>query len=226
MPGFQHIDDRSLAGLYAWLAGKPANPNRRPPAFLNEQKMPEGPVVASGGAPLPEGESQRTPGARNTGMRDYPAGIPVPTNRYTSDYGLQHSDLMSPVWSSILAYDMNKGTVLWRKPLGQDARIEKQGGTNTGIPIGSQRKGMIVTATGIVFATAKGGKLYAFDANNGELLWTAELSHETQGLPAMYAAKGKQYIVVSATAPFTEESIDKSKAPGALPRGYVAYALP
>jgi hypothetical protein len=32
--------------------------------------------------------------------------------------------------------------------------------------------------------------------------------------------------VVSATMPFTDESIDRSKIPGTLPSGYVVYALP
>ncbi|MBK9489743.1 MAG: PQQ-binding-like beta-propeller repeat protein [Haliscomenobacter sp.] len=30
---------------------------------------------------------------------------------------------------------------------------------------------MVVTSTGVVFATAKGGKLYAFDADNGNIPW-------------------------------------------------------
>ena len=159
-------------------------------------------------------------------MRHYPAGVDTPAVRYVSDYGLEYPDLMSPVWSSIMAYDLNTGKVKWRRPLGQDARVALKGGQNTGVPIGSQRKGMIVTASGLLFATSKGGKIYAFDAENGNELWSASLPWETYGMPAMYEAGGRQFIVVSATSPFTKESIDRTKEPGALPRSYVVFALP
>lgn len=220
MPGFSHIDERSVAELFVFIGGT-ANFRGRGSVFT-DTIMPEGPVVASGGAPVYRTAQDR----RDRGMKDYPSGVAAPANRYVTDYGLQYSNLMSPVWSSILAYDMNKGTIKWQRPLGQDVTVEKKGGKNTGIPIGSQRKGMIVTSTGLLFATSKGGKLYAFDAENGNLLWTGELSWETQGLPSMYEVDGRQYIVVSANAPFTKESRDKTKDPGALPPSYVVYALP
>jgi quinoprotein glucose dehydrogenase len=41
----------------------------------------------------------------------------------------------------------------------------------------------------------------------------------------MYELNGKQYLVVNATNNFTKDSYDHSKDPGALPRGYVVYAL-
>ena len=224
MPGFAHIDEKTMGALFVFLGGNATNRNRAPGAG-GLRSLPEGPVVDSGGATLDESFSAAR-GRPQNGMREYPAGLPVPANRYTTDYGLQYSNLMSPVWSSIVAYDLNTGTVKWKKPIGQDVRVAKMGGKNTGIPIGTQRKGMIVTATGILFATAKGGELYALDAENGNTLWKAELPHETHGLPAMYEVKGRQYIVVSATMPFTDESVDRSKIPGVLPSGYVVYALP
>jgi quinoprotein glucose dehydrogenase len=42
----------------------------------------------------------------------------------------------------------------------------------------------------------------------------------------MYELNGKQYLVVNATNAFSRDSNDHSKDPGALPRGYVVYALP
>jgi quinoprotein glucose dehydrogenase len=225
MPGFQHIDDKTMAGLYAFMAGNRGAQPRGGGQQTIKRTLPEGPVVDSGGVTL---DSSFNPvrGRPQNGMRDYPAGLNVPANRYTTDYGLQYSNLMSPVWSSIVAYDLNKGAIKWRIPIGQDIRIAKKGGANTGVPIGTQRKGMIVTSTGILFATSKGGMLYAIDTENGKILWTAALPRETQGLPAMYEVKGRQYIVVSATAPFTDESEDRSKLPGILPASYVVYALP
>jgi quinoprotein glucose dehydrogenase len=42
----------------------------------------------------------------------------------------------------------------------------------------------------------------------------------------MYVSNGKQYLVVNATSNFTKDSFDHSKKEGALPKGYVVYALP
>jgi quinoprotein glucose dehydrogenase len=52
------------------------------------------------------------------------------------------------------------------------------------------------------------------------------MHHEITAMPSMYAINGKQYIVVNATSPFADDSIDRSKEPGALPTGYIVYALP
>lgn len=223
MPGFPHINESSANALYRFLGGGSSNRAMRI-SSSGKTVLPDGPVVASGGAPVKtvDGLYQR----KNL-LSDYPDGVPRPKDNYTTDYGLQYPNLMSPPWSSIMAYDLNKGTIKWRRTLGQDERvIKKGGGSNTGLPIGSQRKGMIVTSSGILFATSKGGKLYAFDAETGAELWRFQLDHETQGLPAMYEVNGKQYIVVSATAPFTVESEDRAKLSGAAPPGYVVFALP
>jgi quinoprotein glucose dehydrogenase len=95
-----------------------------------------------------------------------------------------------------------------------------------GAPTGTQRRGMIVTSTGVVFATAKGGKLYAFDADNGNILWETTLSYESNAQPSMYTLDGEQYLVINATSNFLPDSYNHSKKPGALQRGYVVYALP
>jgi quinoprotein glucose dehydrogenase len=133
--------------------------------------------------------------------------------------------LLSPPWSSIVAYDLNNGTIKWRQPIGEDS-LYVQGDKTKGAPSGTQRKGMIVTSTGIVFATAKGGKLYAFDADNGNILWETTLSYESNAQPSMYTLNGKQYLVINATSNVRNDSYDHSKKPGALKRGYVVYALP
>ena len=57
----------------------------------------------------------------------------------------------------------DKQAILSKRPL------YVQGDQSKGAPGGVLRKGMVVTSTGIVFATAKGGKLYAFDGENGNI---------------------------------------------------------
>lgn len=217
MPGFPHLDDQLIRAMYRYLGG---NPGGRP-GFgrrFDSLPLPEGPVVASGGARI-KPDPKRSPL-----MSGYPEGVPHPQDRYTSDYGLSWPNLLTPPWAWIIAYDLNTGTIKWKKPLGEDSIAVSNGNKHAGTPIGSQRKGMVVTPT-LVFSTAKGGKLYAFDADNGNILWETNLSHETNGQPAMFQINGKQYLVVNATANFSKGDFDRSKKPGALPKGYVVYAL-
>jgi len=128
-----------------------------------------------------------------------------------------------------MAYDLNRGTVKWVKPLGQDRDVTRAGGKDSGVPRGSQRQGMIVTSTGIVFSTGRDGVLYAFDADTGNVLWSAELPMGTEGLPAAYQVKGRTFIVVNATTPRTfglnsrESGIGSPEPLGK--GGYVVFAL-
>ena len=217
MPGFSHVDEETLKALYRYLGGNPRSFNfgRRD----MENKTPNGPVVASGGAKI------KPDAKRNAPMMEYPEDVPHPADRYTTDYGLEWMSLLSPPWSSILAYDLNNGTIKWKQPVGEDS-LFVQGDKTKGAPGGTQRKGMIITLTGILFATAKGGKVYAFDVDNGNILWETTLDHESNAQPSMYTLNGKQYLVINATSDFTPDSYDHSKKPGALPKGYVVYALP
>jgi len=216
MPGFVHVDEETLKALYRYLGGNPMSINFRRNL---EPKTPEGPVVASGGAKITPDENRGQP------MSDYPEDVEHPPVRYTTDYGLDWPGLAAPPWSSIVAYDLNNGTIKWRKPVGQDS-LYVQGDQSKGAPGGVLRKGMIITSTGVVFATAKGGKLYAFDADNGDLLWEQTLSHEVNAQPSMYMLNGKQYLVINATSNFARDSYNHAKKPGALPKGYVVYAIP
>lgn len=217
MPGFTHVSEETIEALYRFLGGVPRRFNFPPEA--NATTLPDGPVVASGGATI-EPDAQRA-----APMMDYPEGVSHPADRYITDYGTEWTGLAAPPWSSIVAYDLNEGTIKWRRPIGLDS-LYGQGDPTRGAPGGTLRKGMIVTSSGIVFATAKGGKLYAFDADNGNILWETTLSHEANAQPSMYTLNGKEYLVINATSNFTRDSYDNSKKPGALPKGYIVYALP
>lgn len=216
MPGFVHMDEESMLGLFKWMGGNPRSINFR---RSTEVTMPEGPVVGSGGAAIADDENKMSP------MADYPEGVERPTDRYTTDYGLEWPALAAPPWSSLVAYDLNEGLIRWRRPVGIDS-LYANGDPSAGAPSGVLRKGMVVTSTGIVFATAKGGKLYAFDSDNGEILWETTLSHESNAQPIMYTVGGKQYLVVNASSNFTRDSHNHSIREGALPKGYVVFGLP
>jgi quinoprotein glucose dehydrogenase len=222
MPPLPHVSDQQAGDMLAFLGGG-ARPRRA--ADLPPAPAPAGPVVANGGIARPA-----VTGPVPEAMQAYPEGVSVPAQRYFTDYGLGYPYLLAPPWSQIIAYDLNKGVIKWRKPLGQDLDVTRAGGRDTGLPRGSQRQGMIVTSTGIVFSTARDGVFYAFDADNGEVLWSHQLPMATEGLPAIYEVKGRHYIVVNATTPHTwglnsrESGIGSPEPPGK--GGYVVFALP
>ncbi|HVY75722.1 MAG TPA: PQQ-binding-like beta-propeller repeat protein [Puia sp.] len=231
MPAFQHLDINALRDIYYFLGKTGGGHAGSLPAYTSDTAMPRGPVVAVGGAPLPPGEKPPGPGRRwFSGPDHYPATVSdTPKQRYTTSYGLEYPFLSAPPWSYIVAYDLNKGIIKWKRPLGQDSAVIREGGNNTGMASGGQRKGMIITSTGVLFSTAKDGRLYAFDADNGNELWHADLPKATEGLPCMYEVHGKHYIVVSATMPLlwgrNKTAADKGRG-GDEPGSYVVFALP
>jgi quinoprotein glucose dehydrogenase len=220
MPALPHLDDAAIAELYAYLApsarrgggGRPGNGGAQ---NSGEAKLPAGPVVASGGVLIPQAAPRKTVG--------YPEGYTGPKALYveSNNWGVGVPDLLSPPWSSIVAYDLNKGTIKWKIPLGNDDKIP--GSKNLSIPNGSQGKGMIVTSTGVLFSTALDGRVYAYDADNGNILWAANLGRGNPGgIPAMYEANGRQYLVVCSVGGL----LDKTKKETDVPKGYIVYALP
>ena len=221
MPPLGHIEDDQIRELLVYLGGGGARrPDDSPAA------MPAGPVVASGGAPRPE----PAPRPQIDPAQPYPAGVEAPAQRYFTDYGLGYPYLLAPPWSSIMAYDLNRGVIKWKRPLGQTRDVASADGEETGVPRGAQRQGMIVTSTGIVFSTARDGRFYAFDADNGEVLWSAALPMGSEGLPSIYAVGKKHYIVVNATTPNTwgiRSRMNTAGQPQPSGRGgYVVFALP
>jgi len=92
---------------------------------------------------------------------------------------------------------------------------------------------MIVTSTGLLFATAKDGNVWAYDADSGEVLWTGRLPRGAEGLPAMYQINGRQYLVVGASTNLTFGRDARGSGPWTAadgvpdgPSAYVVFALP
>jgi quinoprotein glucose dehydrogenase len=150
----------------------------------------------------------------------YPAGVDVPPVRYYTDYGMQ-STLVKPPYSTLTAYDLNSGTIKWQVPAGgDDPRAVADGGSNTGYPM--QRTGTITTATGLLFQAGSDRKLRAYDSETGEVLWEGQMPAGSTGIPAMYEANGRQYLLVSAT----QGGGRGAAGVAAAQRAYVAFALP
>ncbi|HVU22687.1 MAG TPA: PQQ-binding-like beta-propeller repeat protein [Opitutus sp.] len=230
MPAFTHIDFRALYNLYLFLGGTASGPAAAPGSAAAKQNLPAGPVVGSGPAPGTYDDAPSGPRFRSWAATPYPEGAHAPAVRYTTGYGLGFPYLMRPPWSYLVAYDLNAGVIKWKVPVGEDRDAAREGAKNTGVPRGAQRNGMIVTSTGVVFSTAKDGRIYAFDTDTGRTLWSADLGCGTEGLPAMYELDGRPYLVVNATTPLTWGRNSRESGIGAARTkdegGYIVFSLP
>ena len=235
MPANTALDTAALTTLYGLITGG-AGAGGRGRGALAPAPM-SGPVVATGGAPgglevrLNEAQMRAQVGGGNRFVGpDYPAGVIAPTVRLYSEYGLNFPFIIGPPWSSLVAYDLNTGTIKWKRPLGEDPLAMSQGGKDTGVLQGGERRGIIVTATGMLFVNGPDGKLRAYDAETGAVLWTHTLPGGTQGIPAMYELNGSQYLVVTASAAPSFGRTTGGRGGGATggadQTGYIAFALP
>ena len=127
---------------------------------------------------------------------------------------------IAPPWSSLTAYDLNKGEIKWKIPLGDVPELAAKGIKNTGSHF--PKVGPVVTAGGLIFTGTRDKKVRAWDVDTGKMLWEYEVDAALEGTPAVYELAGRQYVVFCAAAqagltPATQETI----------RGaYVAFALP
>jgi quinoprotein glucose dehydrogenase len=121
-----------------------------------------------------------------------------------------------PPWGELVAVNANTGDVAWRVPLGAFPELEARG-VKSGTPVSG---GPITTAGNVVFIGASiDGYFRAFDARNGQELWSDRLPAPAHGTPSTYMGRdGKQYVVVGANGGsfFGSPTSDE----------VIAYALP
>jgi quinoprotein glucose dehydrogenase len=143
--------------------------------------------------------------------------------RYRSGFGYMSTSTgvppIRPPWTSLTAYDLNEGTIKWKIPLGEVPELARKGITNTGAQF--PKGGPVVTAGGLVFTQTRDRKVRAFDEDTGKELWQAELPAALEGVPAVYEANGREYVVFCAAAP----DAGYGKSPETIHGAYVAFAL-
>ena len=230
MPAFG-LADSDLAALLGYLAnpaGGPAAGGGRGrgagPGAAAVAVTPIGPVAGTGGAPaaaefvktMPQGIPAEY-GAH--GGPAYPTGLLTPTIRYYTGWNVMRN-IIAPPWSTLTAYDLNKGTIQWQIPIGEDPRMVAMGVRNTGLQ--QEQRAVVVTPTGLLFASTSDGYLRALDADTGKEIWSARLPAQGGGIPAMYEVDGQAFIVVpTGGTPFADVPASGPQSPG-----YVAFALP
>jgi quinoprotein glucose dehydrogenase len=104
-----------------------------------------------------------------------------------------------PPWGELVAVDVNKGVIAWRRPLGDNAdpAFKDAGRISAGGPT--------TTAGGLTFIGATvDNKFRAFDTKTGKLLWETTLPASNYGTPMTYRDRsGRQLVGVVATGGFS-----------------------
>jgi quinoprotein glucose dehydrogenase len=141
------------------------------------------------------------------------------------DFMMQSNGLsaIGPPWSTITAYDMNSGNIIWQVPNGEIQTLAEKGITGTGSQ--APRGGPVATAGGLLFVgTATDRKFRARDAASGEVLWEHDLPAATEGVPAVYEAGGRQFVAIAVGG--QGHFANQLGLPPPGPNQYVAFALP
>jgi quinoprotein glucose dehydrogenase len=149
--------------------------------------------------------------------------------RYWSGYGLMSSrdglSWIKPPWSTLTAYDLNQGTILWQVPLGGVAELEAKGIKNTGsfFPQG----GPAVTAGGLIFSgTESDFKMRAYDKDTGKVLWEQKLPGAPHAEVAVYQVNGREYVVQGAVPEPSFSGVAGASDVAPETQGYYVFALP
>ncbi|GMV04489.1 MAG: alcohol dehydrogenase [Gemmatimonadota bacterium] len=110
--------------------------------------------------------------------------------------------IIDPPYGTLTAIDMNRGEIVWQRPVGDDARVRSHpllSGVALPERLGAAgAPGPIVTAGGLVFVAGGADVLTAFDAGTGERLWEGPLPGRGYANPMTYATRdGRQFVVVA-----------------------------
>lgn len=129
----------------------------------------------------------------------------------------------APPWSTMTAYDMNRGTILWQVPFGAN------GGRGAGKgDVGDiMARGLLVaTAGGLLVASGQGGWLNIWDSENGDLLLRRRLPSDANGMPAVYSVAGRQFIAVPVAGQPSYSDMMAGKISRDGHGSVIAFALP
>lgn len=123
--------------------------------------------------------------ARAYGLAEVPRGVPV----------------HKPPYGTLTAIGMDTGRHRWQRPVGDTPEVRNHPVLKDLDlpPLGvSGAPGPIATKGGLVFVSGGGETLYAFDSDNGDVLWQYDLGRRAYASPMTYAtADGRQFVVIA-----------------------------
>jgi quinoprotein glucose dehydrogenase len=157
---------------------------------------------------------------------DYPDDVEPPPSRYKTGYG-QEGYVIRPPWSTITAYDLNAGKILWQTPYGDTPQAGPSDYLRGNV---TPRSGFVVTAGGLVLFADNQSKLYALDEKTGKVVYSRDVPNSAAGVPAVYQVNGREYILFSlvggAGFPAGARMAPGGVNPPPGEKAYVAFALP
>jgi quinoprotein glucose dehydrogenase len=134
---------------------------------------------------------------------------------------------IGPPWSQLTAYDLNDGTIMWQVHNGTVHGLPEVGAvdasdTGSHMPRGAP----VVTAGGLLFqGTSSDRTIRAYDVLTGEVLWEYPAGTAVEGIPAVYAVDGKQYITFPVAAGNGSFGVRLGQ-PDPEPGRYLTFTLP
>jgi quinoprotein glucose dehydrogenase len=157
----------------------------------------------------------------------YPADVEGPPSRYKTGYG-NEPYIITPPWSTITAYDLNTGKIKWQTPYGDTPQAGPSDKLRGNV---FPKSGPVITAGGLIVFAGNDSKLYALNSTTGQVVFAKELPNGSQGVPAVYEADGREYILVAVSGganPYPEGAYmpPGGVMPPATSKGYIAFALP
>jgi quinoprotein glucose dehydrogenase len=151
-------------------------------------------------SPLPEGGFPPDP-------LPYPPGLdPQPTSNYYTAYGMSLG-MAGPPFTSITAYDLNKGEIKWKIPYGEAIGVNPPG-NNYGLLTFHAAKAPPLVLPGLLLTASADHKFRAYDKETGKVIWSTGIPGPGRGALATYELDGRQFVVIS------------------TPAAMIAYALP
>ncbi len=111
--------------------------------------------------------------------------------------------LVSPPYAVLAAIDLNRGEIVWRVPLGDNATVRNHPllkGVTLPDRLGSSGNlgGAMVTKSGLIFIGGGDGYFYAFETKTGKEVWRAKIPYNNTANPMTYRTKsGRQFIVMA-----------------------------
>jgi quinoprotein glucose dehydrogenase len=157
--------------------------------------------------------------------------LPPEKLHYRSSFGFMFTSsglpAIAPPWTTLTAYDLNQGTIVWQVPLGEVPELAAKGFKNTGSHF--PKVGPVVTAGGLIFTGTRDRKVRALDSATGKVLWEAEVEAALEGTPAVYQIDGREYVVFCAAAQATTHTHNLPGRPALqapIAGAYLAFALP
>jgi quinoprotein glucose dehydrogenase len=113
--------------------------------------------------------------------------------------------LLKPPYGHMVALDLNRGSIAWRIPFGDDPQLRSHpalAGVKLPESLGTPgAPGVLTTEGGLVFVGGSDLAFHAYDTQNGRELWRVALPRRATGTPMTYRSRaGRQFVLLATSS--------------------------